>query len=398
MKKLKKKNLFVEINDKCFLVAVGEYDDELNFKITEKEVFSPSEFINGKIIDLEKSVKNLKKIINQIENRTNFIFSEVNVIINQSDFNCVNISGFKKLNGNQILSEDISYILNDIKSKLGESEKHKTIIHLFNTKFLLDNKSLKNLPIGLYGNFYSHQLTFFMMNNYELKNLKTLFNRCNLNVNKIILKSFIDGIKIIESYKQDTFLKIDLKKNEVQLSFFYNSAFCFFQRFNFGSELILKDIAKVCSLEIENVRQMISNINLKISDENMYVEKKYFNNNNFRKISLKHIIEISSARIEEMINIIFNRNNNLNYIKNTNNNLTIYFEYDEKNIVGKFKNIIESYFKDCKLNFNNTSNDDDFSSIRIFGKLLCKGWSKEAIPIVYEKKSLISRIFSSLFE
>ena len=54
---------------------------------------------------------------------------------------------------------------------------------------------------------------------------------------------------------------------------FYNSAFCFFQRFNFGSELILKDIAKVCSLEIENVRQMISNINLKISDENMYVEK-----------------------------------------------------------------------------------------------------------------------------
>ena len=117
------------------------------------------------------------------------------------------------------MSEDISYILNDIKSKLGESEKHKTIIHLFNTKFLLDNKSLKNLPIGLYGNFYSHQLTFFMMNNYELKNLKTLFNRCNLNVNKIILKSFIDGIKIIESYKQDTFLKINLKKNEVQLSF-----------------------------------------------------------------------------------------------------------------------------------------------------------------------------------
>ena len=55
MKNLKKNNLFVEVNDKCFLVAVGEYDDELNFKITEKEVFSPSGFINGKIIDLEKA-------------------------------------------------------------------------------------------------------------------------------------------------------------------------------------------------------------------------------------------------------------------------------------------------------------------------------------------------------
>ena len=34
--------------------------------------------------------------------------------------------------------EDISYILNDVKSKLIDTEKYKTIIHLFNTKYLLD--------------------------------------------------------------------------------------------------------------------------------------------------------------------------------------------------------------------------------------------------------------------
>jgi len=32
------------------------------------------------------------------------------------------------------------------------------------------------------------------------------------------------------------------------------------------------------------------------------------NDNDLRRISLKHIIEISSARIEELINIIFNNN------------------------------------------------------------------------------------------
>ena len=40
----------------------------------------------------------------------------------------------------------------------------------------------------------------------------------------------------------------------------------------------------------------------------MYVDKKYLDENNLRKISLKHIIEISSARIEEITNIIFNNN------------------------------------------------------------------------------------------
>ena len=80
--------------------------------------------------------------------------------------------------------------LNDVKTKLVDSEKSKTIIHLFNSEYLLDNKKIKNLPIGLHGDFYSHQLTFFMMKNNELKDLKALFNRCNLNLNKIILKSF----------------------------------------------------------------------------------------------------------------------------------------------------------------------------------------------------------------
>ena len=61
MEKLKKKNLFVELNNDNFLIAVGEYDEELNFKILEKEIFSPNGFHNGKIINFENCVENLKK-------------------------------------------------------------------------------------------------------------------------------------------------------------------------------------------------------------------------------------------------------------------------------------------------------------------------------------------------
>ena len=68
-----------------------------------------------------------------------------------------------------------------------------------------------------------------MINENELKNIKMLFNRCNLSVNKIILKSFTEGIKIINTSKKDTFIKINFNKNETQLTFFYDSAFFFFQ-------------------------------------------------------------------------------------------------------------------------------------------------------------------------
>ena len=64
--------------------------------------------------------------------------------------------------------------------------------------------------------------------------------------------------------------------------------------------MIIKDISKVCSLEISTVRKIISESSFEISDKNLYVNKKYFDKNNFRKISLNHIIEISTARIEEI--------------------------------------------------------------------------------------------------
>ena len=267
MNKLRKKNLFLDISDDDFSVAVGEYDDELNFNILEKEKLSPSGFNKGKIVNFESALNNLKKIINKIEKKTNFLFSDVNLILSTSEIDCINVSGFKKLNGNQILPEDISYILNDVKTKIVETEKNKSIIHLFNSIYLLDNKLIKNLPIGLHGNFYSHQLSFFMIDANEFKNIKVLFNKCNLNISKVALKGFIDGIKIVNKFKKNTFIKIKVDKNEAQLIFFYESAFIFYQKFNFGSDIILKDISKVCSLDISNVKNIISDIYLESTEK-----------------------------------------------------------------------------------------------------------------------------------
>ena len=131
----------------------------------------------------------------------------------------------KKLHESNYI-EDISFILNNLKTKLNETEKNKTVIHLFNSKSLLDNKLHKNL-IGLYGNFYSHQLTFFLIQKKEFNNLITLFSKCNLNLNKVILKSFVEGVDLINKERKETFFKVIIYKYKIQIIFFYNSAFCF---------------------------------------------------------------------------------------------------------------------------------------------------------------------------
>ena len=122
-----------------------------------------------------------------------------------------------------------------------------------------------------------------MVNDNDLKNIKILFNKCNLSINRIIFKSFTEGIKVIKRNKKDTFIKININKNDSQIIFFYESAFCFFQNFSFGTDIILKDISKVCSINISNVRNIIFGSNFNKLNENLYVDQKYFTENNFRK-------------------------------------------------------------------------------------------------------------------
>ena len=258
---------------------------------------------------------------------------------------------------------------------------------------MLDNKSIKNLPIGLHGNFYSHQLTFFLINNNEFKNIMMLFNKCNLGLNKIILKSFTEGVELIKEKNYDTFIKINIYQKKIQIIYFYNSAFCYYQNFNFGSDLISSDISKVCSLDNDTVLTVLSEINLHCKDS--YLDKKYFQGKNFRKISIQHIYDISLARIEEIIDLIYNKNVNLNHLKI--NKDRIFLKFEDQNIYNNFDKDFINQFNDIEV--SSVYHDKQLNhSINASGELLSKGWIKEAIPVTHKKKSWISRIFSGLFE
>ena len=104
------------------------------------------------------------------------------------------------------MKENITYILNSLKSCVEEIETKKKILHIFNSKFNLDNKNIENLPIGLFGDFYSHELSFVLINSNNFKNLNNIFEKCNLSIKKILLKSFVSGAHISDNnVNADTF-------------------------------------------------------------------------------------------------------------------------------------------------------------------------------------------------
>ena len=394
-----KPNLIVDLNDEFFIFTVFFCNQDKKLEIIKKKIIKSSGIKNGKIIDQNLVSNLIKNTINEIEDEINFFFSSTSIIINPADIKCLNISGYKKLNGSQVLNEDITFILNDIKNIVNANENKSSVIHLFNSSFSLDSDNLENLPIGLFGEFYNQNMSFVLLENNILKNFKMALNEINISIDKIILKPFAEAVHLIfnNKYKNNFFI-FELKKNQIQLSLFKNKSFIYSENFNFGLNLIIKDISKLCSLKEEEIELLLNELNLKeilSTDHESIVDKKYFSISPYRKIKHKLIFDIISARIDELIDICINKNSNLRFLKKDIVNI-----YLKLNSVKYFKNIqfiLENGNYALALDFSHNYLDEAYNGAEGGIELILNGWEKEAIPVTQIKKSMISRFFSKLF-
>jgi len=397
--KLNEPYLIIDLNDNKLVFLVVSFNEKRDFKILKKIILNTAGIQSGRITDIEIVSQLLKKTITLIEDDINHFFSNVVVIINPNQINCLNVSGYKKLNGSQVSSEDITYILNDIKKTILDSEDNYSLIHLFNSNFSLDSDNLENLPIGLFGDFYNQNMTFFLVNKNILKNIKSVFNNCGLNIDKLILKSFAEGVHLLSNNELDkNFTIFKLEKNRINISLFKNKSYVFTEEFNFGSNLIIKDISKLCSLKIDEVEKLIKEIQLKnfIQDnrEN-FLDKSFFYISPYRKIKHQLILDIITARMEELFEICYKKNTNLKNLK-SNDKIYVYIEPPE--YFENFQYVIEkSKLASSECIFSSDTEQALFGGVNGAVELVSKGWDKEAIPTKYKKKSLISGFFSRLF-
>ena len=151
--------LIVEISDNSFIFAVVE-ESNGNYKYSHKLISINEGFKDNKIDDFDLACDSLRDSIYSIEQKISHTLKDVIVIVDNYKCSIYNFAGFKKLNGSQLAKENITYILNSLKSQINEIENQKTVLHIFNSKYLLDKKKTENLPIGLFGNFYSQELSF----------------------------------------------------------------------------------------------------------------------------------------------------------------------------------------------------------------------------------------------
>ena len=390
--------IFLEVKKNHLIFFAYKIDDNFDLKLLQTISIPAQGIENCQVTNFELAYKIINENIFLIEKKLNLTFKDLILIIDDFSSTIINCTGYKKLNGSQLVKENITYILNTIKSKIDESENKKIILHIFNSKYFLDKKKIENLPIGLFGNFYSHELSFFLADENNTKNFEQLINKCNLKLKKIISNSHLEGVHMINQNPElDTFFKVEINKNYSRIFYFENSALKFLQDFKFGNELIIKDISKILGFNNEAITNILENFKInELIEDNGFIEKKYFKNKNFRKINKNLIFEIAKARVSEFSEIFIKKNINLSSF--LRKNISIYLLVRDIEKIPILEDIYRSQFSnnnDYKVNLIKDSFFKDKSNTAF--KLVQYGWKKEAVPVVREKKSVIAKIFDYIF-
>ena len=390
--------LYLEINDLNFIFFITENDNDNDLKVKYKLITPLKGIENNRVSDLKKISDTIKENIFLIEKKFNHTFKEIILILENFDPKFINFTGFKKLNGSQIIRENITYILNTLKSCVDKTETKYNILHIFNSNYRLDKEKIDNLPIGLFGDFYSHELSSNLINKNDFRNLENILNNCNLKIKKIFLKSFITGANISDNNLDiNTFFKIKIKQDISKIFYFENNSLKYEQNFKFGSNLILKDISKITSLKKDIIEIILNEITFdkNILEEEL-IDENFFKDFPYRKIKKKLIYDISLARIEEILDIIIFKNINIDFYNKQSN--AIFFEIENelysKSLKEFFKKILKSNNFEVK-SFNKLSDEKMLETVN---KLVHFGWKKEAIPITHLKKSIIARFFDAIFD
>ena len=390
--------LFLEINNLNYIFFVGKNDEENNFQIIFKQEVPLAGIEDDKISSLEKVFSTIKQNLYLIEQKLEHTFNEIVLILDNFNLTFLNLTGYKKLNSSQVLRENIIYILNTLKSCVVEIEKKKNILHIFNSKFYLDKKKIENLPIGLFGDFYSHELSFVLINKNDYSNLENILDKCGLKIKKILVKSFISGALTSNNNKNlDTFFYLKINENNSKIFYYENNCIKSEQNFKFGADIIIKDISKITYLNFDTIKMILKQMEFKENiKEDELIDKFFFRKTDYRKIKKKLIYDIVLARIEEMVKIILFKN--INYINYNKMSKNIFFEIDDRinsNFLEKTFKMEISNKNSFKVNLiKNTSYD---RMLQTAYEIVHFGWKKEAIPIIHSKISLTKRFFEAIF-
>ncbi len=363
----------------AYKTRLGAFDTGSRFKdyFIEKETNSK---VNLENINLETLDKKIKELIQITEKKINLHIKDINIMLDLSNFNSIDLSFKKNFEGKNISLEDIQILLQESRQIVQENNKDEKIIHMIVKKFIFDEKIFQKIPENyLNCKNLTLEIKFICYPKNILDKIQNLFNKNDILINSFSCSTYVKSLnynKLFQNYKKKIFLDIGFKKTCIAV--YDYDVLIHLNSIPLGGNHITSDISQILKLAEEETEIIKKSFNQsetvfahddKLKKDDIEIDIKLVN----KDISQDLLKKIIYARIEEIISLSFerinfkNENNDSNYIlvfigegsKILNKN-AIYLEdkYNFINEMNFYEENVESICKSANNIFHNNYNNE----------------------------------------
>jgi len=263
----------------------------------------------GLVLNIEETVNAIQATVEEAQNQSGIIFSEVFVGIASQHIKSIKNRGYINRDSydEDITKEDIDELIKDMyKIPIDVGEE---IIHVLPQNFIVDNEIGVKQPVGMSGKRLEANFLIIIGQIASAKNVEKCIKRVGLEIKSLILEPLASSKAVLTNDEKEAGVAlVDIGGGTTDIAVYYDKIIRHTAVIPFGGNVITMDIKEGCSIlqrQAEALKIQFGSALGDIAPEDKIVTIPGISGRVQKEISFKNLAYIIQSRMEEIIDAVF---------------------------------------------------------------------------------------------
>lgn len=262
----------------------------------------------GVVVDIEATVNSIQRAVQEAELMAGCEVRTVYTGIAGSHIRSLNSHGIVAIRDSEVSQADVERVIDAAKAVAIPADQK--ILHILPQEFIIDNQGSIREPVGMAGVRLEARVHIVTGSVSAAQNIAKCVRRCGLEVRDIILEQLASSHAVLtEDEKELGVCLVDIGGGTTDIAIFYEGAIQYTAVIPIAGDQVTNDIAmalRTPTKSAEAIKLSYGCAMAELASENQMIEVLSVNERLDRKVSVKALADVVSARYEELFSLVRN--------------------------------------------------------------------------------------------
>lgn len=262
----------------------------------------------GVVVDIESTVQAIQRAVQEAELMAGCEVASVYAGIAGSHVNSMNSHGIVAIKDNEVTHADVERVLEAARAVAIPADQK--ILHVLPQEYIIDGQDGIREPVGMAGVRLEARVHIVSGSVSAAQNIEKCIRRCGLEVDDIILEQLASSHAVLTDDERDLGVcLIDIGGGTTDIAIFHAGAIQYTAVIPAAGDQVTNDIAmalRISSKSAETIKKTHGLASADLANGSKIIEIESGRENVARKVPLKTLADVISARYEEIFSYVRN--------------------------------------------------------------------------------------------